>query len=120
MKVLVCGGRDFSDYNFLVKILDQFHKSIGPFTEVIHGGARGADTLAGLWANLNSIVCTVYPADWDAHGRSAGSIRNAEMLEKGKPDFVIAFPGGRGTQDMISKTYKAGIGFVEVSKHGRP
>jgi hypothetical protein len=56
----------------------------------------------------------MFPAQWDRYGEAAGPIRNAWMLEFGKPDLVVAFPGGRGTADMISKARKAGIEVCEV------
>ncbi len=57
----------------------------------------------------------VYEADWHEHGRAAGPIRNARMIAEGRPDLVIAFPGGRGTADMVSRARKAGIEVREVS-----
>jgi len=109
VKVLVCGGRNFNDYTRLfvaLRVAEQFH---GKITEIIHGGASGADTLAGQYAALWGIPCTVFPADWKTHGRAAGPIRNALMLEQGAPDRVVAMPGGRGTQDMVKKAKAAGI-----------
>lgn len=50
-----------------------------------------------------------YPADWEKHGRAAGPIRNEKMLIVGTPDMVLAFPGGRGTADMIRKAEAAGL-----------
>jgi hypothetical protein len=111
MKVLVCGGRDFRDYNLLSTVLyaeDLFRDGI---SQIIHGGARGADTLAKQWAREHNpeIPCRVFLADWEKHGRSAGPIRNQLMLKEGRPDLVIAFPGGRGTADMVARAKKAGI-----------
>ena len=102
MRVLVCGGRDFSDQGFLNSILDLYHAKLG-FSLVIEGGARGADSLARTWAIRNKVACDEFKANWDAFGRAAGSIRNRLMLEEGKPDFVIAFPGAKGTENMISQ-----------------
>lgn len=56
----------------------------------------------------------VYHADWNAHGRSAGPIRNAKMLAEGKPDLVVAFPGGKGTAHMVGIARKAGVPVVEM------
>ena len=98
MKVLVCGGRNFNDYNFLKQRLD---KGLGKINLIIHGAARGADSLADKWAKENNISTITFPADWKKHGNKAGFIRNAEMLAKSDPDFVIAFNGGNGTKHMI-------------------
>jgi hypothetical protein len=63
------------------------------------------------------IPCSVYMADWDGLGRKAGPIRNQRMLDEGKPDLVIAFPGGRGTADMVRRAREAGVEVVELAGH---
>lgn len=88
--------------------LDRAHAS-RPIKMLIHGAARGADTLAAEWAAARGVTAEAYPANWDLHGRSAGPIRNRRMLRKGKPDVVIAFPGGAGTADMIRQAKAAGV-----------
>jgi hypothetical protein len=76
---------------------------------IIHGGATGADTLAQAYANDRVIPTLVFKADWDKYGRAAGPKRNAAMLKQGKPDLVIAFPGGKGTADMVRRAEAAGV-----------
>lgn len=73
---------------------------------IIHGGASGADSLAGIIALTLNIPVKVYPAEWKKYGKSAGYIRNAQMLEEGKPDKVLAFWDGKspGTKMMIKLT----------------
>lgn len=105
MRVLVCGGRDFVDALDVERILRPVWKQI---TCLIHGGAPGADQLAGLWALDNNVPVKVFKAKSD-HQRVAGSYRNRRMLEEGKPDYVIAFPGGKFTKDMIVKARAAGV-----------
>jgi hypothetical protein len=113
-RVLVCGGRDFSDRATLTAALDRLHAERG-FTLVIAGGARGADTMAEEWAASRGVPCDVYMAEWERLGRKAGPIRNARMLTEGNPDLVVAFPGGRGTAHMVRIARRAGVGMVEVS-----
>ena len=72
-----------------------------PIALVIHGDARGADTLAKWWATSRGIAQKPYPADWKAHGKAAGMIRNRAMLADGKPGLVVAFLGGVGTGNMV-------------------
>ena len=99
MKILVCGGRDFNNKELFYSVLD---KGAHIITEIIHGGASGAETLAGQCAREHNKIETEFMADWKKHGRAAGPIRNKKMMFEGKPDAVIAFPGGAGTADMIS------------------
>lgn len=108
MRVLVCGGRDYTDREAVFAALDRLHAERG-VDVVIHGDAAGADTQARLWAVARGIAHHPYPAEWEKHGRGAGPIRNQEMLDGGKPDGVVAFPGGRGTADMVRRAEAAGL-----------
>jgi ABC-type Fe3+-hydroxamate transport system substrate-binding protein len=107
MKIIVCGGRTYANKLQVFKTLYQIDKANG-IDNVITGGCAGADSLAGLWAEENQKVLTVIPADWKDYGRKAGPLRNLRMLEE-KPDLVVAFPGGKGTEDMVKKAIKQGI-----------
>jgi UDP-N-acetylmuramoylalanine-D-glutamate ligase len=114
-RILVCGGRDYFNYAKVCEVMNNlWSKQTTPMV-VIEGGARGADTLARLWAKTNNHVeVNTYPADWKSYGRAAGAIRNKQMLDEGKPDLVVAFPGGSGTADMVKRAKKAGIEVVEI------
>lgn len=104
MKLIVCGGRDYEDREALKRAILQ----LGP-TQIAHGAARGADSLADSIARELGIPVTSFPAKWDLHGRSAGYRRNGEMLADFKPDSVLAAPGGNGTADMVAKSLRAGV-----------
>lgn len=127
MKVLICGGRDFTYWDvFRTKMeeiaIERFPRtpedSYGNFLYdviVISGGAKGADSLAADWAAVNWTGYEEYKADWEKYGKGAGPIRNQQMLDEGKPDLVIAFPGGKGTADMIKRAKKANVEVIEVT-----
>ena len=126
MKILVCGGRDFYKYSLLKDTLEDIISHFwadGPeedFT-IIAGGAAGADFLAKVFVLDNYRDSTwmfykEFPADWKAYGMLAGHIRNQQMLDEGKPDLVMAFPGGRGTADMVARAKKAGVKVIEVTE----
>lgn len=109
--VLVCGGRDYTDVEHAFEVLDEVHAKC-PITLIVHGGARGADMLANAWARKRGIPVSVHPAKWREHGRGAGPIRNRFMFAAEKPDTVVAFPGGNGTEDMVrvaSEYVRAGV-----------
>jgi hypothetical protein len=82
---------------------------------VIHGAYKGADTLASDWARRRWVKELPFPANWKAEGKRAGPIRNQRMVAEGNPDLVVAFPGGDGTNDLITKAKAAGIKVIEVS-----
>ena len=109
MRVLVCGGREYRDCDAVHSALDDILPGV---SLVIEGGALGADCFAAEWADKTETPHIQFSADWKAHGRAAGPIRNREMLEKGRPDVVLAFPGGKGTENMISQAEKAGVRVV--------
>lgn len=109
MRILVCGGRDYADECCVSETL----LSLGP-TLIIQGNAAGADDIASRWAEANHVPVMPFPADWGTFGRKAGPIRNQRMLDEGKPDLVVAFPGGAGTADMVRRAKKAGVQVVEV------
>lgn len=111
MRLLVCGGRDFSDKNALWIVLDQIHAAT-PIAVIIHGAAAGADTMAGEWAVARGVPVEPYRVeaeDWKLYGGRAGNRRNQLMLDEGKPDLVLATPGGSGTRDMKARARKAGV-----------
>jgi hypothetical protein len=123
MKVLVCGGRDFNDYQLLEKTLNYQHYGVGAYPSknielIIQGYARGADRLAHTWATRHFVKSTgdQYEADWGTYGRAAGHIRNALMLKEQKPDLVIAFPTPEsvGTWDMVDKATAAGVSVIVI------
>src|SRR3990167_8292284 len=109
MRVLVCGGRDFHNVDLMYDVLKQWD-----ITHVISGHARGADQMAEMWADEHGVPLTIFPAEWDKFGRMAGPIRNQQMLDEGMPDLVVAFPGGRGTADMVARVKRASINLYEV------
>lgn len=113
-RAIICGGRDFTDRDRGFAALDLIHAGRG-LTFVIEGGARGADAIAFQWANSRCVHGWHMPADWATHGKAAGPIRNQDMLDRGKPDLVIAFPGGAGTADMVRRARAAGVEVLEVT-----
>lgn len=112
-RVLVCGGRSYSDRWHLYDILDVAH-SAHPIGLIIHGGAMGADRLAQSWAVGRGVPCKAYPAEWAKYGKSAGPTRNQMMIDLEKPNLVIAFPGGKGTADVVKRAEAAKIPIFRV------
>jgi hypothetical protein len=116
MRVLVCGCRHWTDESAISRELDSLGSEV---SLVIHGGAKGADTLAGRAADTLGVEVDVYHADWDFYGRSAGPIRNKRMLVDGRPDLVLAFhpdiDASRGTKNMVKNARAAGVRVLTFS-----
>jgi len=89
------------------------------YTEVIEGGATGADAIAGEEALKLHFSVQHFPAQWEKYGRAAGPIRNTRMLEQ-RPRLVVAFhsdiANSRGTKNMVEQSEKAGLEVVVVEK----
>lgn len=116
-RYLICGGRDFFDKTLMDKALAAL--ILHPEDAiVIHGAAGGADGMAEGWARRHDVPVERFPADWCQHGKAAGPIRNRQMLAEGKPDVVIAFPGGRGTADMVKQARAAKVITIIVTGEG--
>lgn len=103
MKLIVAGGRDFTDTNRMVEELQKLVNSgnIPECPELVCGMARGADILAfRLWKSANMQI-HLFPAEWDTYGKSAGFRRNKEMGEFA--DAAVCFWDGnsKGTKHMI-------------------
>lgn len=113
LTVLVCGGRTYTNKEKVYEVLSYIHKDKN-ITVLIHGAAKGADSIAGYWARENSIKEKQCPALWNTYGKAAGIIRNQKMLDDNKVDLVVAFPGGKGTADMSQRAKKANIEVKEV------
>tara|TARA_R110000868_G_scaffold13711_1_gene63542 strand:- start:14864 stop:15259 length:396 start_codon:yes stop_codon:yes gene_type:complete len=112
-KVLVCGGRGYSNYNKVEEVLTDLQNSIGRSIFVITGGATGADSLAEKFAKNYGLPCAIVPAIWTVYGRSAGPIRNEWMLTL-NPEWVVAFPGGNGTANMVQLAKDNKINCIKV------
>jgi hypothetical protein len=130
-RVLVTGGRDYGrkwtgtqwddderQIDRLFEVLDKALQAAtlaGKSFTLVHGGARGADSLSGLWATTRQVSdVRVYEADWATHGKRAGPIRNIKMLTESLPHVIIAFKGGDGTAHMMKIGREAGVPVYEV------
>lgn len=81
---------------------------------IIEGGAKGADALAVDFSCTYGTKLEDFSADWEQFGKRAGYLRNKQMLEEGKPDLVVAFPGGKGTAMMVRLAKEANVKVLEI------
>lgn len=120
MRILVCGGREYNDYDTVENTLDSF-VAVRTFdladVTIIQGGANGADTLAARWANENNTTLVTEKALWKTYGKAAGAVRNQRMLDRWTPEVCIAFPGGAGTADMVKRSLAAGLEVYKVKRN---
>ena len=115
MRILITGSRNWNDVETMIEVLSPYNITRDVKT-LVHGGASGADIIAGEIAAEFGWCVEEYPADWQAHGKAAGPIRNQKMVDLGA-DVCLAFPLGesRGTRHCMKSAEKAGI---KVINHG--
>lgn len=136
MRVLICGDRDWKDVEFIrywIERLKENHEEVhhalqdypGGFDPlvILEGEARGADRIAREQAELLGIQVDRYPAFWNKYGKSAGPIRNQQMIEEGMPDVIMAFhddiENSKGTKDMLKRAKRAGLRY-RLFTHANP
>jgi hypothetical protein len=106
-RVLVCGGRDYTDMLCVDRTLKTVHLKHG-IGILIHGACEGADSLCRDWAEAHGIHAAGVEALWSFYGNPAGPKRNAAMLIL-QPELLVAFPGGKGTANMVRQATEAGV-----------
>jgi YspA, cpYpsA-related SLOG family len=103
-KTIIAGGRDYQsnadDYDRLDLPKDKI-------SEVVSGGARGADTRGERWALSHKIPFRRFVPDWWGKGKAAGFLRNTEMAKYA--EACVLFPGGRGTAQMYKEACHHGL-----------
>jgi len=116
-KVIISGDRNWDDDELRTKMRNVLRK-VDNGTEIIHGGCKGVDKVAGEIAKELSISCVVFSADWNKYGKAAGPVRNKQMLDYGA-GIVIAFhkniSESKGTKDMMKQAEKRGIKVFLIS-----
>lgn len=107
-KVLVCGPRTWRNPLALRIVVRLIVLEFGSDVVLIHGAARGADTMAGEAGEREGIEVWDFPANWKKYGYAAGPIRNADMLAL-SPRLVVALGWGKGTFNTITQARDLGI-----------
>ncbi len=112
MKLIIAGGRDYKftlhDFRLLDWVLSK------GVTEVVSGGAQGADAAGERWAESIRIPVKRFPADWTTYGRFAGPRRNRQMAEYA--DALALFPGGKGTANMMQEARAKNLQIYDFTK----
>ncbi|CEJ14075.1 hypothetical protein BN1110_04402 [bacterium YEK0313] len=108
MRLLICGGRHYDDADAIRQALDRQHRE-RPVSVLVHGGLAGIGSTAEAWAREHNVHVIRYPPNWTLLGSRAEAHRNAFMLTDSRPDFVIAFPGGRDTLELLRMARAAGL-----------
>jgi hypothetical protein len=114
MKLIIAGGRDFSNYELLVESVNLIIPGV-PGVEIVSGGAKGADNLGERFAIDNNLQIKRFPAEWDKYGKSAGYRRNSDMADYA--DSCICFWDGqsKGTNHMINLAKQKGLSVTVIN-----
>lgn len=105
-RIAIVGSRDYPNAHVVVGAR---MKALPKGCTIVSGGARGVDSIAAHWADMLGYKKVIYLPDWDAHGKSAGYLRNVTIVDNS--DLVIAFWDGtsKGTKHTIDIAMKKGI-----------
>jgi hypothetical protein len=112
-RLVVTGDREWRDGHFVYMVL----QAIGPerIAMLIHGCARGLDTLAGQAADRLHIDVYEFPVSGDGwkQGPHAGNLRNQQMIDEARPHVWLGFHDdfahARGTKDMVQRCRAANL-----------
>ena len=99
MKIAIIGSRTFNDYELVCKTIKEL--KLETMTYMVSGGAKGADSLGEQYAKEHNIPCKIFKPDWNTYGKSAGFVRNKDIINA--CDIVVAFWDGKtkGTEHSI-------------------
>ena len=104
MRLAIVGCRDYNNREEFTSLMDTFFKNQN-ITEIVSGGASGADRMAKDYAQERGLAYKEFPADWNQYGKAAGPIRNKEIVDYS--DKVVAF------WDLESRGTKSTIGIAK-------
>lgn len=107
MRLLICGGRHFDDAIKVENELSLLHAR-APISVLIHGGMPGIGMPAEGWARRNNVHLVRYPANWSM-GKCGDTMRDRFMLADSRPDGLLAFPGGRRTDQLVCAAAERGL-----------
>lgn len=99
MKVAVIGSRN-------IKVDDLGKYLPEDISEIVSGGAKGVDSSAREYAELNGLKLTEFLPDYEKYGQRAPLRRNDQIIDYA--DMVLAFWDGksRGTAYVIRNCEK--------------
>lgn len=114
MKVAIVGSRSFDNYELLKHTIEKLHFSI---TQIISGGAKGADSLAEQCAEEFNIPIIIHKPDWAIYGKAAGIVRNKKIIDDCEYCLVFWDQKSYGTKSSIDYCVKAGkpLHVVDIS-----
>ena len=120
MKIIIAGSRSLNPEGISALLFGLISTSIDKFgkspTEIVSGGARGADKFGESWARANNIKIKQFLPDWDFYGKSAGFIRNQKMADYADALVVLWDGKSRGTKHMMDCMKKIGkpVGVIRI------
>lgn len=98
MRVVIAGSRTFHNYPLLKNIVQGSGFEI---TEVVNGGAKGADYCGVLYGTEYNIPIMTFQADWDKYNKAAGVIRNSEMADYADVAIIVMLVYSKGAMNML-------------------
>lgn len=102
--LLVCGSRTITDKNLVFKILNKLNLIV--YQGIIHGGARGVDSLASSYCKSKNIHEVIVRPKYERYGKIAPIIRNKQMVDVCNNGIAIWNEVSKGTRYTIDELRK--------------
>lgn len=130
-RLVVSGSRSITDRRLVSQCLSEWCARHGGLPRVmVHGSALGVDIAAESWLKGRAgrlpdwaeyplgIDCVRVPAQWHAHGASAGPRRNRLMVRHATHLLAIWDGKSRGTAGAIRFAREMGVRTATFAKSG--
>lgn len=102
----IVGSRSFSDYTLLESILNPIVQDEVEVT-IVSGGARGADSLAAMYARKHELPLIEFIPDWSA-GKHAGFARNGKIVNRADKILIFWDGASKGSEHTLKLALKMG------------
>jgi YspA, cpYpsA-related SLOG family len=112
MRLIICGGRHFRDMALVERELTRINAA-RPIDVLVHGGSAGIGMPVEAWGQEHDVHIVRYPP-CRTPGRNSDARRDMFMLSDGRPDAMLAFPGGRRTKALVQMAEAQGIPVISV------
>ena len=116
-RIAFAGGVDCNDHHRIWNVLDKVHAKHPDMVLLLGGCPRGAEKIAGCWADARKVPQVVFKPDWTRHKKAAPFRRNDQLLEA-VPIGIIVFPGSGVTDNLADKARRMGIPLFDFRKAG--
>lgn len=109
---MVLGSTFFTNAEKVHESLDEINTPENKIDVILHGGETGVSTYAVQWAEKNQKQSLAFKPNWQRDGNKARPMRDVAMVQHGKPDLVVLFPGSN--TEAIQNFLDSGLYSIKI------